>query len=149
MNFKLLNLKLSKKITNTQRLDDVIIPHLEEDAAEEELLKSLQEKDIFYTIFKKVVIRKRCRRTHRCYLLPLRQLKRVIWRWNCLRSHLVNLVDRRWNDKRFGISLSHSFIPRNHLVALINLHIWRVCWLVRRVIVYLGWVWLFKIIRKL
>ena len=78
MNFKLLNLKLSKKITNTQRLDDVIIPHVEEDAAEEELLKSLQEKDIFYTIFKKVVIRKRCRRTHRCYLLPLRQLKRVI-----------------------------------------------------------------------
>ena len=42
MNFKLLNLKLSKKITNTQRLDDVIIPHLEEDAVEEELLKSLQ-----------------------------------------------------------------------------------------------------------
>ena len=78
MNFKLLNLKLSKKITNTQRLDDVIIPHLEEDAVEEELLKSLQEKDIFYTTFKKVVIRKRCRRAHRCYLLPLRQLKRVI-----------------------------------------------------------------------
>ena len=78
MNFKLLNLKLSKKITNTQRLDDVIIPHLEEDAVEEELLKSLQEKDIFYTIFKKVVIRKRCRRTHWSYPLPLRQLKRVI-----------------------------------------------------------------------
>ena len=35
-------------------LDDDIISYLEEDAVEEELLKSLQEKDIFYTVLKKV-----------------------------------------------------------------------------------------------
>ena len=35
-------------------LDGEFISHLEEDAVEEELLKSLQEKDIFYTVSKKV-----------------------------------------------------------------------------------------------
>ena len=61
MNFRLLILKLSKKITNInfrkyERLMMIlyIISHLEEDAVEEELLKSLQEKDIFYTVLKKV-----------------------------------------------------------------------------------------------
>ena len=34
--------------------NDIIISHLEEDAGEEELLKSLQKKDIFYTVLKKV-----------------------------------------------------------------------------------------------
>ena len=93
--------------------------------------------------------RKRHRRTHRRYLLPLRQLKRVIWKWNYLRSNQVNLVDRRWRGKRFGISLSLRFIRRNRLVTLINLRIWRVCWLIERMILFLRWVWLFKIIRKL
>ena len=54
----MLKLKLSNKITNVfskiKTLDDDIISHLEEDAVEEELLKSLQEKDIFYTVLKKV-----------------------------------------------------------------------------------------------
>ena len=37
-----------------QTLDDYIKSHFEEDAVEEELLKSFQEKDIFYTVLKKV-----------------------------------------------------------------------------------------------
>ena len=37
-----------------QMLDDNVISHHEEDAVEEELLKSLQEKDIFYTVLRKV-----------------------------------------------------------------------------------------------
>ena len=42
------------QFSKMQTLDDYIISHLEEDAAEEELLNSLQEKDIFYTVLKKV-----------------------------------------------------------------------------------------------
>ena len=42
------------QFSKIQMLDDDIISHLEEDAAEEELWKFLQEKDIFYTVSKKV-----------------------------------------------------------------------------------------------
>ena len=42
------------QFSKMQMLDDYIISHLEEDATEEELLKSLQEKGIFYTVLKKV-----------------------------------------------------------------------------------------------
>ena len=42
------------QFSKIQTLDDGIIPHLEEDPVEEELLKSLQEKDMFYTVLKKV-----------------------------------------------------------------------------------------------
>ena len=41
------------QFSKIKMLDDDIISHLEEDAVEEELLKSLQEKDIFYTVLKK------------------------------------------------------------------------------------------------
>ena len=37
-----------------QMLDNDIMSHLEEDAVEEGVLKSLQEKNIFYTLLKKV-----------------------------------------------------------------------------------------------
>ena len=46
--------KQNYQFSKIQMLDDDIISHLEEDAVEEELLTSLQEKDIFYTVLKKV-----------------------------------------------------------------------------------------------
>ena len=57
--FQVAELKAFKEIyenqfSKMQTLDDNIISHLQEDAVEEELLKSLQEKDIFYTVLKKV-----------------------------------------------------------------------------------------------
>ena len=61
-----------------------LISHLEEDAVEEELLKSLQEKDISYTVLKKVklclnkVVMETASSHTAALLLPLRQLKRVI-----------------------------------------------------------------------
>ena len=70
------------QFSKIQTLDDDIIPHLEEDPVEEELLKSLQEKGIFYTVLKKVelclnkvVMETASSHTHRRCLLPLRQLK--------------------------------------------------------------------------
>ena len=54
MNLKYLNLENHEhQFSKIQTLDDDIISHLEEDPVEEELLKSLQEKDIFYTVLKK------------------------------------------------------------------------------------------------
>ena len=51
MNLKYLNLENHEhQFSKIQTLDDDIISHLEEDPVEEELLKSLQEKDIFYTV---------------------------------------------------------------------------------------------------
>ena len=60
-----------------------LIYHLEEDAVEE-FLKSLQEKDISYTVLKKVklflnkVVMETASSHTAALLLPLRQLKRVI-----------------------------------------------------------------------
>ena len=57
--FQVVELKAFKEnyknqFSKMQTLDDDNISHLEEDAVEEKLLKSLQEKDIFYTVLKKV-----------------------------------------------------------------------------------------------
>ena len=57
--FQVVELKAFKEnhehqFSKIQMLDDDIISHLEEDAVEEELLKSLQEKDIFYTVLRKM-----------------------------------------------------------------------------------------------
>ena len=57
--FQVVELKAFKEnyenqFSKIQALDDDIISHPEEDAVEEKLLKSLQEKDIFYTVLKKV-----------------------------------------------------------------------------------------------
>ena len=41
------------QFSKIQMHDDDIMFHLEEDAVEEELFKSLQEKDIFYTVLKR------------------------------------------------------------------------------------------------
>ena len=87
--FQVTELKVFKEnykhqFSKIKMLDDDIISHLEEDAVEEELLKSLQEKEIFYTVLKKVklylnkVIMETASSHTRRYLLPLRQLKRVI-----------------------------------------------------------------------